>query len=81
MWIQAERNLDTHVKNDETRSVGGSQTVNITRDHSGKVAGTHFQATQLSHDEVIGGDFTQKVQGNLTLASGSSIKLVTGQSA
>ncbi|MEN4873341.1 type VI secretion system Vgr family protein [Kosakonia cowanii] len=81
VWIQAERNLDTHVKNDETRSVGGSQTVNITRDHSGKVAGTHFQATQLSHDEVIGGDFTQKVQGNLTLASGSSIKLVTGQSA
>lgn len=81
VWIQAERNLDTHVKNDETRSVGGSQTVNITRDHSGKVAGTHFQATQLSHDEVIGGDFTQKVQGTLTLASGSSIKLVTGQSA
>jgi len=81
VWIQAERNLDTHVKNDETRSVGGSQTVNITRDHIGKVAGTHFQATQLSHDEVIGGDFTQKVQGNLTLASGSSIKLVTGQSA
>jgi len=81
VWIQAERNLDTHVKNDETRSVGGSQTVNITRDHTGKVAGTHFQATQLSHDEVIGGDFTQKVQGNLTLASGSSIKLVTGQSA
>ena len=81
VWIQAERNLDTHVKNDETRSVGGSQTVNITRDHSGKVAGTHFQATQLSHDEVIGGDFTQKVQGNLILASGSSIKLVTGQSA
>ena len=81
VWIQAERNLDTHVKNDETRNVGGSQTVNITRDHSGKVAGTHFQATQLSHDEVIGGDFTQKVQGNLTLASGSSIKLVTGQSA
>ncbi|MDF7758321.1 type VI secretion system tip protein TssI/VgrG [Kosakonia cowanii] len=81
VWIQAERNLDTHVKNDETRSVGGSQTVNITRDHTGKVAGTHFQATQLSHEEVVGGDFTQKVQGTLTLASGSSIKLVTGQSA
>lgn len=80
VWIQAERNLDTHVKNDETRTVGGSQTVNVARDHNGKVAGSHFQATQLSHDEVVGAGFKQLVQGPLVQASDTGIQLVAGKS-
>ncbi|CAI8715890.1 type VI secretion system Vgr family protein [Kosakonia quasisacchari] len=80
VWIQAERNMDTHVKNDETHSVGGSQTVSVTRDYTGSVAGKHTQATQLTHEQVVGGGFTQMVQGPLVQASDNSIQLVAGQS-
>ncbi|SEK85738.1 type VI secretion system secreted protein VgrG [Kosakonia sacchari] len=80
VWLQAERNLDTNVKNDETHTVGGSQTVNVTRDYTGAVAGSHTQATQLAHEQLVGGGFTQKVQGALVQASDSGIMLVAGKS-
>jgi len=80
LWIQAQKNMDTHVKNDESHSVGGSQTVSINRDYKGKVAGAHEQATQLSHTEVIGGGFLQLVQGGIVQASDTGIRLVAGQS-
>lgn len=81
VWIQAERNLDTHVKNDETHSVGGSWTVSVAQDYTGSVAGSHTQATQFAHGELVGGGFTQKVQGGLLQASDTSITLVSGYSS
>ncbi|SCC12716.1 type VI secretion system secreted protein VgrG [Kosakonia oryzendophytica] len=81
VWIQAERNMDTHVKNDETHSVGGSRTVSVAQDYTGSVAGSHTQATQFAHGELVGGGFTQKVQGGLLQASDTSITLVSGYSS
>ena len=80
VWIQAARSLDTPVQNDDTHRVGGSQTVSVTRDYSGAVAGTHTQATQLAHEQLVGGGLTQKVQGALVQASDSGIVLVAGKS-
>ncbi|MGY5954922.1 type VI secretion system tip protein TssI/VgrG [Kosakonia sp. BK9b] len=81
VWIQAERNLDTNVKKDESHSVGGSRTVSVAQDYTGSVAGKHTQATQLKHDELIGGGFNQLVQGKIVQASDSSITLVSGYSS
>ncbi|XTZ38651.1 type VI secretion system Vgr family protein [Salmonella enterica] len=79
VWIQAERNLDTNVKNDETHSVGGSRTVNVTQDYTGTVAGTHTQATQYTHSELVGGGYLQRVQGAIVQASDTGIRLVAGK--
>ncbi|EMH4164444.1 type VI secretion system tip protein VgrG [Pluralibacter gergoviae] len=80
VWIQAQKNLDTNVKNDETHSVGGSRTVSVTRDYTGTVSGSHSQATQHSHSELVGGGFIQQVQGGLVQASDTGIRLISGQS-
>jgi len=80
VWIQAQKNLDTNVKNDETHSVGGARTVSVTRDYVGTVSGSHTQATQYTHSELVGGGFIQQVQGGLVQASDTGIRLVSGSS-
>ncbi len=81
VWIRGRTQLDTHVKNDETHSVGGSRTVSVAQDYTGSVAGSHTRATQFAHGELVGGGFTQKVQGGLLQASDTSITLVSGYSS
>ncbi|KJV35879.1 type VI secretion system Vgr family protein [Pantoea sp. SM3] len=80
LWIQAQKNMDTNVKNDETHSVGGSRTVSVTQDYNGTVSGSHTEATQLAHSQLVGGGFIQRVQGAIVQASDSGIRLVAGQS-
>lgn len=80
VWIQAERNMDTNIKNDETHVVGGNQTVNISKDHTSKVEGSYKQMTQAQRSELVGGDFELSAEGTLTLASASSIQLICGES-
>ena len=81
VWIQAERNMDTHIKNDETHVVGGNQTVNIVKDHTSKVEGSYSQMTQATRSELVGGDYELSAEGSLTVASASSISLICGDSA
>lgn len=80
VWIQAERNMDTNIKNDETHAVGGNQTVNIGKDHVSKVEGSYAQMTQATRSELVGGDYELSVEGTLTLASASAIRLICGDS-
>ena len=81
VWIQAERNMDTNIKNDETHVVGGNQTVNIAKDHTSKVDGSYSQMTKATRSELVGGDYELSTEGTLTLASASSISLICGDSA
>ncbi|EOV9018994.1 type VI secretion system Vgr family protein, partial [Cronobacter muytjensii] len=78
VWIQAERNLDTKVKKDETHSVGGSQILAIKQDYTGKVEGKHEHAIQMTRNELVGGQYDIKGQGTVTVSSATSIRLVTG---
>ncbi|GLR09518.1 type VI secretion system Vgr family protein [Mixta theicola] len=80
VWIQAERNMDTNIKNDETHIVGGNQTVNISKDHTSKVEGSYTQMTQATRSELVGGDYELSAEGTLTLASANSIQLICGDS-
>lgn len=81
VWVQAQRNMDTLVKNDETHSVGGSRTVSVTQDYTGTVEGAYTQATQLAQNEMVGGGYTQLVKGPMVMASDTEIRLVSGNSA
>ncbi|EKY3200883.1 VgrG protein [Cronobacter turicensis] len=80
VWLQAERNLDTKVKKDETHSVGGSRVVAIKQDYTGKVEGKQEHAIQMSRNELVGGQYDIKGQGTVTISSATGIRLVTGDS-
>ncbi|MGE9551073.1 type VI secretion system Vgr family protein [Erwinia amylovora] len=80
VWIQAQKNMDTHIKNDETQSVGGNQTVTVQKTFSSTVCGTYDQKTQWSRSELVGGDYVMKTQGGIALASGNGISLISGDS-
>ena len=80
VWVQAERNMDTTVKNDETRSVGGNQTLTVAKSFDGKVSGLYNHATQLNRSELVGGDYTLDTQGAILLSSGQGIRLLSGDS-
>lgn len=80
LWIQAQKNMDTHVKNDETRSVGGNQTIAIEKSYNSTVSGSYDQQTQWSRNELVGGDYVMKVQGAIVHSSAQGIRLVAGDS-
>ena len=80
LWVQAERNMDTTVKNDETRSVGGNQTLAVAKSFDGKVSGLYHHATQLNRSELVGGDYSLDSQGAILLSSGQGIRLLSGDS-
>ncbi|MCX0501409.1 type VI secretion system Vgr family protein [Erwinia billingiae] len=80
VWIQAQKNMDTHVKADETQTVGGSQTISVEKALSSTVSGTYDQKTQWMRSELVGSDYVLKVQGGMVLASGEGISLVSGDS-
>ncbi|ELY3761212.1 type VI secretion system tip protein VgrG [Cronobacter universalis] len=80
VWLQAERNLDTKVKKDETHSVGGSRILSVKQDYTGKVEGKQEHAIQMSRNELVGGQYDIKGQGTVTVSSATGIRLVTGDS-
>ncbi|MCX8960514.1 bacteriophage T4 gp5 trimerisation domain-containing protein, partial [Erwinia psidii] len=80
LWIQAQKNMDTNVKNDETHSVGGNQTVAIMKSYNSTVSGSYDQKTQWSRNELVGGDYIMKTQGAIVQASAHGISLVAGES-
>jgi len=80
VWIQAQKNMDTHVKADETQIVGGNQTISVEKALSSTVSGTYDQKTQWTRSELVGSDYVLKVQGGMVLASGEGISLVSGDS-
>lgn len=80
VWIQAQKNMDTHVKADETQTVGGNQTISVEKALSSTVSGTYDQKTQWTRSELVGSDYVLKVQGGMVLASGEGISLVSGDS-
>ncbi len=78
VWLQAERNLDTNVKNDETHSVGGALMLSVRQNYTGRVDGDYEQAIQMNHYELAGGQYDIRGQGTVTISSATGIRLVTG---
>ncbi|MFU9137177.1 bacteriophage T4 gp5 trimerisation domain-containing protein, partial [Erwinia tasmaniensis] len=80
VWIQAQKNMDTQVKNDETHSVGGNQSITVQNKLTSMVCGTYDQSTQFTRSELVGSDYVMKAQGGIALASGNGISLISGDS-
>jgi type VI secretion system secreted protein VgrG len=59
LWIQAERNLDTVVENDETKAVGN--------DRSLQVRGHHVQGIGKDVQHTVGGSHTETIKRDMTL--------------
>ncbi|AUV01411.1 type VI secretion system tip protein TssI/VgrG [Phytobacter ursingii] len=81
VWIQAERNMDTNVKNDETHTieknhtqfVGENETLRVVQDQNTGVKGSLTSLTGNNRDD--------KVVNNFTLAAGEMLRIECGQSA
>jgi type VI secretion system secreted protein VgrG len=80
VWIQAQKNMDTNIKNDETHTVGGNQTVSVNKDFTSTVSGAYVQKTQKSRNELVGGDYELWAQDGLQIAAGQGISFVSGES-
>ena len=78
-FVQAEKDLDTVVKNNETRSVGVDRTVKIGNDDSLSV-GKDRGAKVHSNDSIqVGGDRSVKITGNeATSIAGNQSLMVSG---
>ncbi|VTP14426.1 Phage-related baseplate assembly protein [Phytobacter ursingii] len=80
VWIQAERNMDTNVKNDETHTieknhtqfVGENETLRVVQDQNTGVKGSLTSLTGNNRDD--------KVVNNFTLAAGEMLRIECGQS-
>jgi len=59
VWVQAERNMDTVVKADETRAVGNDRTLNVGRNHVQDIG------NDVTH--TVGGSHTETIKRNMTL--------------
>lgn len=61
LWMQAERNLDTVVKRDDSKSVGGNRSLQVGGSHTQAVKGDVTHTVGGAHSETIRRDMTLKV--------------------
>ncbi|MBC7499341.1 MAG: type VI secretion system tip protein VgrG [Herminiimonas sp.] len=91
LWIQAERNLDTQVENDESHHVMHDRKQKIDHDESITVGNNKIILVHGSHQETIkkgmsinvtGGNQSSTVEGDITVMSNNGvIKFMVGASS
>lgn len=81
VWIQAERNMDTSVKNDETHSVGGSRSHYVKKNELHRVEANQIQAVKGGTEILTGKGKLDAAVEQYVIASGTKLRLVSGESA
>lgn len=81
VWIQAERNMDTHVKNDESHKVGGERSHYVKKNELHRVEINQTQAIKGGTEILTGKGKLDAVVEQYVLASGTKLRLVCGESA
>ncbi|QHM69933.1 type VI secretion system Vgr family protein [Mixta intestinalis] len=97
LWLQAERNMDTNVKQDEThtvgknltktiganitKSVGADETINVKKNRRTHIHINNDLAVKEDHSTVVGGKTDLWSQGSVVIASATSIRLVCNGAA
>ena len=81
VWIQAERNMDTNVKNDETHSIEKNHTRFIGENKTLRVIKDQHSGVKGNVDNLTGNDRRDKVVKNFTLSAGEMLRLECGDSA
>ena len=81
VWIQAERNMDTSIKNDETHSVGGERSHYVKKNELHRVEANQIQAVKGGTEILTGKGKLDAAVEQYVLASGTKLRLVSGESA
>lgn len=81
VWIQAERNMDTSVKNDETHSVGGARSHYVKKNELHRVEANQIQAVKGGTEILTGRGKLDATVEQYVIASGTKLRLVSGESA
>ncbi|HFN3506412.1 TPA: type VI secretion system Vgr family protein, partial [Enterobacter hormaechei] len=81
VWIQAERNLDTSVKNDETHTVGGARSHYVKKNELHRVEANQIQAVKGGTEILTGKGKLDAAVEQYVIASGTKLRLVSGESA
>ncbi|MEG6373765.1 type VI secretion system Vgr family protein, partial [Enterobacter bugandensis] len=81
VWIQAERNMDTSIKNDETHSVGGERSHYVKKNELHRVEANQTQAVKGGTEILTGKGKLDAAVEQYVIASGTKLRLVSGESA
>ncbi|EOI3446206.1 type VI secretion system tip protein VgrG, partial [Cronobacter turicensis] len=81
VWLQAERNLDTKVKNDESHTVHGARSHYVRKNELHRVEENQIQAVKGGTEILTGKGKLDAVVEQYVLASGTKLRLVCGESA
>ncbi len=81
VWIQAERNMDTSVKNDESHNVVNNQIITVGANHDTRVQGDHSIGTQGDSKTLTKGNRTERALASYIIAAGDSVRIECGLSA
>ncbi|HHA1476329.1 TPA: type VI secretion system Vgr family protein, partial [Enterobacter roggenkampii] len=81
VWIQAERNMDTSVKNDETHIVGGARSHYVKKNELHRVEANQTQAVKGGTEILTGKGKLDAAVEQYVIASGTKLRLVSGESA
>ncbi|MFA1238919.1 type VI secretion system Vgr family protein [Serratia odorifera] len=66
LWIQAERNMDTNVKNEESHSVGSNRTKTVGADETSHIKQNRNKNVDGNETVIIGQNRSKTVSGNET---------------
>ncbi|MDC6117312.1 type VI secretion system Vgr family protein [Serratia rubidaea] len=66
VWIQAERNMDTNVKNDESHTIGSNRTKTIGADETSHIKQNRTKNVDGNETVAIGQNRTKTISGNET---------------
>lgn len=81
VWIRAERNMDTSVKNDETHTVGGARSHYVKKNELHRVEANQIQAVKGGTEILTGKGKLDAAVEQYVIASGTKLRLVSGESA
>jgi type VI secretion system secreted protein VgrG len=80
LFMQAEKDRDTQIKNNETKSVGVDQSLTVGNDRSVSVDGNHTEGVSGDQNVEIGANRTDKVTENETREVGVNRERSVGES-
>ncbi|WP_324021332.1 type VI secretion system tip protein VgrG [Pantoea sp. JZ29] len=81
VWLQAQRNLDTNVKNDESHNVVNNRSVTVGADHETRVQGNHTLGVKGDSKTLTSGNRSESALGAYIIAAGDKIRIECGESA
>uniref|UniRef100_UPI0036D3DD6A N-acetylglucosaminidase n=1 Tax=Pantoea sp. sgz302252 TaxID=3341827 RepID=UPI0036D3DD6A len=81
VWIQAQKNMDTHVKADATHVVGKNHSHYVGENENHRVEASRLHGVKVDETVLAGNKKTAAAVDEYVLASGTALRLVCGESA